>query len=329
MINPYKEVKWENVRHIASCSHAHSETQAQFDIFSKVGGLKHYAISNYYPSTPCYPLDEVYETPSGIISSPNAEHHYILFDGVINPALHINGLGSFYSSGSPRGETPVGCNGKPIKTVIKQILKQLQFPDAGGVTINHPAWSEISPNQICRLLDMDDRVLGIEIYSTDRTAFDPYFEQNVALFDYALMTGRRCWCFCVSDHQGQSFPDWKGRNVLLVDNFTEHECLKAYREGRFYGKVLNSDMKFTSILLNGRTYTVTAQDTDSIKIIIDGVATEYAGNSISVDIPQGATYVRSEGWNADRSDAIFSNPIMFKVRKNKKSSTNNILLYCT
>ena len=325
-INPYENVDWQNIIRVPSCSHAHCESQEQFDIFNAEGGLKHFAISNYYPSVPCYPLSSVYTVPSDTISSPNAEHHYIFFSGSINPRFHVNGLGSFFESGSARGHEPMGCNGDDVSSVVQNILSRLQYADGGGVTINHPGWSLLTEKQIKKLLDIDDRVLGIEIYSTDQIVFDPYFNDNMRLWDSALMSGRRCWAFCVSDHAGQVYENWNGRNILLVSEFTERECLKAYREGRFYGRIKNSNLNFLSISLSGNTYSVETENADYIKIIIDGEQQQITGNSASVEIPNGATYVRSEGWTDD--DAIFSNPIMFKGKKRTgMTSTMRMLLY--
>lgn len=323
MINPYENVNWVTALQIASCSHEHCESQAQFNTLVVSSGIRHIAISNYYPSKPLYPIP--YTMPEGVISSPNAEHHSMTIMGTFVPAMHLNGLGSFFESGSPRGEEPVGCGGADVATIVPQILSNLQYEDAGGVTINHPTWSNLNKSQINYLLDLDERVLGLEIfnsfYEDDQSAES--HSKNLKKWDEALKTGRRCWGFAVADHQGQVTADWMGRNILLVPSITEHNCLKAYRNGEFYTRIKNTDLAFTSISLNGNTYSVRTENASTVKIVIDGTETEYFGNSVDVAVPNGITYIRAEAHSAN--DDIYSNPIMFKGVKKRSSMTNRIL----
>jgi len=326
IINPYANVNWGTVQKIVSCSHEHCESQAQCNTLTATSGIKHICISNYYPSVPLYPIDETYTVPEGCISSPNAEHHSMTIKGTFVPAMHLNGLGSFFESGNPRGVEPVGCNGENCAVIIKQILEQLQYSDGGGVTINHPTWSGLNMGQIKYLLDLDDRVLGLEIFNTDfENQSGENMEANIQKWDSALKTGRRCWGFCVADHEGQSTQDWLGRNVLLVNSFDEHSCLQAYRNGEFYGQIRNSNLAFTNISFNNGVFSVSTENATKIIIVIDGHAIEYNGNEASVSVPSGATYIRAEGRSA--TDYIFSNPVMLKtINRRKSNMTRQILL---
>jgi hypothetical protein len=95
---------------------------------------------------------------------------------------------------------------------------------------------------LTEMLDFDPRVLGIEVWN-HRNLFGgikPGSEEMpfYCLWDDILRTGRRCFGFFVKDH----FLLGRGRNVLLVPQSTrqtprerEHEALRAYRDGRFFG----------------------------------------------------------------------------------------------
>lgn len=329
MINPYSNIQWDTINHVMSCSHEHCESQNQFDVLVANSGIQHIAISNYYPSAPLYPIP--YTIQEGAIASPNAEHHTLSIKNISKGRLHINGLGSFYTSGKPRGETPIGCNYANVSEIIPKIIDDLQYSDGGGVTINHPFWSELTPQNIIDILDVDDRVLGVEIFNSYREHYtdgtlDESMVENIALWDAVLLTGRRCWGFCVADHQGQITPTWEGRNILLVNEVTEHNCLKAYRSGEFYGKLGTTNLFFDNISFDNGELTVEAENADRINIVIDDMLTTYSSQSTTVNIPSNSTYVRAEA-HTDY-DSVFSNPIILKpYKKAKKSILNQILLF--
>lgn len=361
LINPYENVNWRTAQQIVSISHAHSRvkrTDGQRGVVYQryldnavADGARHIPFSNYYPSEPFYPLSDFFEAvPDGVIASPNAEHHN--FNGW--GALHMNGMGCYASTGSPGGSTPVGAQ-MTAEGAIKYILNTLQYPDAGGITINHPGWSVMQNEQnglprwtransrdaVLFLLDVDDRVIGMEIRNSSASPYASGIEDSevnenvnsVDLWDEILMTGKRCWGFCVPDHETEYGAKWTGRNVLLLDTFSEYSCLKAYRDGNFYSKVFNSDLAFNNIAYDNDVFSVSAPLAESVQIIIDGERTVYNGTSARVNIPASATYVRAEAWMSydwiDRNgrhhdvvEKIYSNPIMFKEYKKAKSKHN-------
>lgn len=330
LTNPYANVDWSATLHVQSCSHEHCQLQTQFDTLLQSSGLLHAALSNYYPSTPYYPLSDHFTVPAEVIGSPNAEHHsmtsqYIRHTG----SLHLNGLGSNFSSGSPVGESPVGCDHELCEVIIPQIFEALQYSDGGGLTINHPCWSSLESDEIAYLLDLDSRVLGCEIYNDTCTRGnirgehanpdDPVVNQQ--RWDEVLKTGRRCWGFAVADHYGYVSADWMGRNILLVDELDEHKCLKAYRNGEFYAKLKNTALCFNSITFNGETLSVEAEDADSITFVVDGNKNTVSGNYASWDVTNRNTYIRVEAEGL--TDKIFSNPIMLKSKEEKEKEEAN------
>ena len=328
VINPYSEIPWETILHIPSLSHAHSRVwqnheEAGADIQKYIdraneGGIIHAAFSNYYPSEPFYPLDEWFVTvPSGMIGSPNAEHHS--FTDPMMSDLHVNSLGSFYSSGHEHDYSPAGTN-SPLRKIFPLILDELQYADSGGITINHPVWSNIDSAQILPMLRFDPRVLGIEIANSWMISSGG--ECETTIWDELLMMGQRCWGFCVPDHGVEWSAHFSGRNILLVDEIDEHKCLKAYRDGNFYSKLFDSDLSFASISFDGTALSVSAPLADSIKIVVNKTTYSFDSNTASMNIPSNAIYCRAEAWmdydwinrygqEENVTEKIFSNPIMF------------------
>ena len=353
--NPYKTASFESL--VPSLSHGHCRTLDNGITAARVfnyiyrSGIRHIGISNYYPSTPVYPLDnpqdstvvltgtdslELTAIPDDAIGYPNAEH-----TSVNIPALHINGIGSTFSSGSPDGEKPVGMGGNTWKYGFNEILSNLLYSDGGGVCINHPAWSRhvggaMSTEQIIQMLDFDERVLGIEIYNEACEYSESKTGWSLDIWDEILLSGRRCWGFAVPDHDTENYsiadtatpPRVKcvGRNVLLCEP-EAHACLKAYRDGNFYSQILDTDLRFNGINFDESTnkLSVSTSNANSIKVVIDGEATTYTGNVTTVDIPVDATYVRVEAYSD--IDSIFSNPIMFKQTRAEKKKKQDIMLF--
>ena len=346
MINPYSNVIWQDSQHITSCSHFHCSTRdGVIKAYEK--GMRHFAISNYYPSKPLYPLGAYFSNlPSDIISSPNAEHVQI-----VDENLHLSGLGSLWESGKPIGADGIHIGvGDVWRVAATNILANLQYVNGGGLVINHPKWSGISIKTIKKMLDYDPKVLGIEIYNGD-IALGTNAEVGWALdkWDEVLKTGRRAWGFCVQDWDVNAVGRL-GCNVLLVDEITEQKCLEAYRKGNFYGRLqLTSNLKFSNISYNNSSnvLTVKAENANWISIVygVKGKIYRERYDNItecSYNVPSGATYVRVEAgkWGANNhttgsafynesSDVIFSNPIMLtdSITEFDKKRQNTLLWF--
>ena len=255
--------------------------------------------------------------PKDVIISPNAEHH-----SFTNTSLHANAIGSMYSSGTFDARNRFGTydhgynygTGLPWQDVFKKMIEQLLFADAGGVTINHPVWSSLSFEDVCRMLDFDERVLGIEVFNdTCYTAFgDPTKGWALKLWDQVLATKRRCLGFFVPDH-----TVGLGRNILLVSKFDEHECLRAYRRGAFYGAIQGSGLAFDKIDLQGNILQVAINKPGRIRVVADsGEPTVIDQRNLSFQIPLNPdgsakiSYLRIEA-SDESSEQIFSQPIYF------------------
>lgn len=287
----------------------------------------------YRSSLPFAETETVFfDLPHDVILSNNAEHH-----SFTNANCHVNSLGSSFASGNfdvygryrlKEHGYPVGFGGS-WRDAFRGILDALDYPDGGGITIDHPTWaSRLSDDEVFEMLDFDERVLGIEIYndlSANRNYGDgaykaaenetePGFSLN--MWDRILATGRRCWGFCVPDHSVEKGGDWQGRCVLLVSAFTEHECLKAYREGRFYGCLKDNGLAVTNFEAADASVSVAINSSVRIKFITnEGQAESTEGRQAVYDIPlkEGMpriAYVRVE-IEDDTGERVFLQPVIY------------------
>ena len=275
--------------------------------------------------------------PEDVIGSPNAEHvyPYLLYNNVWkrNSNVHINGIGSLYESGTvpdpEKGYDSAGLN-IPYSQALRNIFSNMQYADGGGAIINHPNWTDIHKHInidvvrfICDCLDYDERVLGtdmIEYINTGEHVQDALIP-NTQKIDAILSTGRRCWIFCIGDW-GTNY----GRNELLIPigietkADLEHECLKAYRNGNFFARYRNTDLRITGVSFEDRVFSVTAENADEIQIITDGETTTYEGNEARQLINRYAKYVRAVAYTKSiegetvpgdiYNDIVFTNPVM-------------------
>ena len=268
-----------------------------------------------------------------ILFSPNAEHH-----GFTNSKAHICCPGSSFISGNidPQGNKynlskhgfVVGF-GDTWQNAFDLIFKELKFADAGGITINHPTWfSKLPESQIIEMLDYDERVLGIEIYNgsvgrknwSEVPGYEPPNEKDFGystnLWDRILETGRRCWGFSVPDHGVELGTDWIGRNILLVSEFTDHDCLKAYREGSFYGCLKDNGLRVLNFNANEASISVKTNRKATFKFITEkGIVRQSEGEDACFQISEETNnsklvYVRLE--ISDTSgECLFLQPVMY------------------
>ena len=261
--------------------------------------------------------------PPGILEAPNAEHHgFLLEDGKSAKNLHICSPGSAFASGTFDAHNLYktfshGYNygsGEFWGTAIDRMIAELIHPDGGGVTINHPTWTKLDRGLMLQLLDHDPRVLGIEVIEGKGYNSENYW-------DWALATGRQCFGFFV--------PDWWvdkkvfGANILCVQERTVHACLKAYREGNFYGALNAMDeLSFTRITFDGKTVAAATDKPARFEVITSrGVVKEQKGMEVSWTVekddywqgPGHHIFARVKAYATDGSgEVLFSQPFMLK-----------------
>lgn len=255
--------------------------------------------------------------PEDVIISPNAEHH-----SFTNSPLHACAVGSLYASGNFDVHNDFKTidhgyssgTGLPWEKVFTQMLEKLLFRDGGGITINHPTWSGLTFDEVTKMLDFDNRVMGIEVYNdTCATGYgEPARGWALKLWDDVLKTNRRCLGFFVPDH-----TIGRGKNILLVPQFTEQECLKAYRNGAFYGALNGETIRFTHISLSENQLKVKLNNRASIRIVSNAGEVQKTNAKEAVyKIPTDTkgipaiSYIRIEATD-ENSEQIFSQPIRF------------------
>ena len=361
--NPYKDVNWQTNERIQGCTHMHCQNA---DIFSSYieQGLEFATFSNYYPSTPTWPIRDIYENdarlkqasylcnhkfvdeeldfrkffaehgldlsqlpadrgkrkypdpPAGFLEAPNAEHAWF---SDYNVYLHICAVGSTLTTSMDKQNAALLKDhgfelGFPVtwREGFDLMLDKLLIPDGGGITINHPNWSHLPTGDICAMLDHDPRVLGIEIFSNDGDIC--YSGQAEPAWDAVLSTGRQCFGFCVQDHLHGT---WKGRSILLTEERTPEACLRAYREGRFYGAVLGKGLDFEFVHWDGQTLHVRCDRGKCLLQVISkvGVAEEFFKSSEAIFTvkPEDRArhgYLRVSAFCEDTGEKLFTQPIM-------------------
>ena len=261
--------------------------------------------------------------PPGVLEAPNAEHHgFRLENGKWAGSLHICAPGSAFASGTFDAHDYAKTyshgyhygSGEFWGTAIDRMIAGLIHPDGGGVTINHPTWTKLDRELMLKILDYDPRVLGIEVIEDSGYNSENYW-------DWALSTGRQCFGFFV--------PDWHidnrvfGVNVLCVQEKTVHACLKAYREGNFYGALNGLDeLAFTRIAFDGMTVTAATDKPARFEVITArGVVKKEEGQEVSWTVekeapwqgPRHHIFARVKAYAVDGSEEVlFSQPFMLR-----------------
>ena len=193
--------------------------------------------------------------PDGMLEAPNGEHYgFKMADGTPAWSLHLCCPGSAFMSGTFDSHysfhtDKLGYSFSSSEfwgTAIDRMIEKLVCPDGGGVTINHPTWTHLKRELMLEILDWDPRVLGMEVLE--------HGFNSEHYWDWALATGRQAFGFFVPDW-GFNEPEKDfGVNVLVVPERTVHACLKAYRQGDFYGAAHGlGELRFTRIAYDGAT----------------------------------------------------------------------------
>ena len=275
--------------------------------------------------------------PDGIVEAPNAEH----YDFTAEIHMHITTPGSTFSSGhfDSTGKYRFNFHGLSIglgmdwPLVFDKIFDKLIFENGGGIVINHPmSWGPEQPgfDGIISMLDFDPRVMGIEIVNTG----DDWSED---LWDSILATGRQCFGFFVPDHAVEVTSNWVGVNMLLTPAVTARDCLKAYRNGDFYGALYGNSIRFLDIHADQENVSVKTDHAACIEIITEkGVVHTINANQGSYQLPldkQGKPDLiylrirayeyadnkdyskgnRGRGGYQGKGDVIFSQPIIYLI----------------
>lgn len=299
--NPYSNIVWGSVRDITSTTHAHCTSQEQFETLQ--AHYDHVAISNYYPAIPYYPLSNYFTGIDSTLASPNAEQSR--FTGS-STSLHMNSLGSFLTAGNTENNAYDGT----AYTMIQNTSKTLKLNCGGGVTINHPKWSDLSKQTIEDLINHGG-VLGIEIWNASCEQSDSTGDAT-EMWDSILADRVQCYGFAVPDHEAQYAPLENrqpfGYNHVLVINGTEEEILSAYRMGHFYTTLYNDGLTLENLSIASGTVSVEVSESSTITFITASRTSTASGTTATFATQADDVYVRVEA--ARGTNKLFSNAIM-------------------
>lgn len=300
--NPYKVAKAE-FREVISTTHAHCVSNAELTALMSL--YDHVAISNYYPSAPWYPLDAFYTetiTP-GFLASPNGEQAHFSDQA---KGVHACSVGSFLSAPT---EHYLGTFGDMVKAAVSQ----LQFPGAGGVTINHPKTGSLTAEAIAALMDANPGIFAMEIYNSN-VQFNQGDNKGMAvdLWDGVLATGRQIYGTAVPDHEIQNHAASPrggfGYCHVLVRAKTEQQILNAYANGRFYASIDNDGLTFTELKFVDGVFTVEVSESSTITFVTANGRTTSTGTSATYTPAANDVYVRVEATRG--SNTLYSNAVM-------------------
>lgn len=320
-LNPYAGVNWGTSEYIIGSTHMHTRQQLtestrdeMFD-FSYDAGIRSMGWSEYYDEEPITDGDAYFnpDPPSDAVILENSEQHRCS-----NTKLHYCPVGSLQSRYGSYS-TPISREGT-WESMFAEAFKLMIWEDAGGITLNHPSWTnvhddgDLTVDKLCRMLDYDKRVLGIEVYNHKTEVIpDPAAGWSISQWDEILSTGRRCWGFWVTDgYDERIHPDPAlGFSVLLIDENTAYKAARAYRQGHFYGSMKPTGLKFTDIQADLSEVSFSVNETATLKFITeDGLAQSSTGISDTYTVDSDQVYVRCEALK-DNGERIFAQPIMY------------------
>ncbi|MBO7533685.1 MAG: hypothetical protein J6T46_06825, partial [Victivallales bacterium] len=134
-------------------------------------------------------------------------------------------------------------------------------------------------------------------------------------WDEVLGTGRQCYGFCVQDHMNSNMK-LQGRSILLPEERTAESCLRAYRQGRFYGALKGEGLEFESVEFDGRTLRVRC-DKEAIILLLShrGVLVElWTGRELIYTVPDSDrskdVFLRVTALDQASGEKLFTQPFM-------------------
>lgn len=337
--NPYKHIaknkiaendyEWSSlVKDIKSTCHLHT-SKALYFTRARLAGYDHIAISNYHASKPTVPIADIIKTldgysatrddvPNTWLENPNAEHVYFTdADSYVGSSagshLHLCSVGSYVTSGSDNTSVSEGGFEGTVQDFAKAFEEMRQYPNGGGITIDHPVWSGISKEGILNLLLKVPNVFGMEIYNANSEHGNGK-GYALDLWDEVLATGNQIFGTAVPDHETEGLF-WNdhlplGFIHLLCITKTDQEVMLAYRNGRFYTTIGNDTLllRFFGIDDNGLV-TFKATDTGTIKFVTaKRTVTVENNNTATFQTQSNDVYVRAEIETA--TNRLFTNAIM-------------------
>lgn len=257
------------------------------------------------------------DIPPQLLEAPNAEYHS--FTDTPN-STHVACPGSQFTCCTFDRYLEYGLSkhgygfgvGLPWREGFDRILDSLLFADGGGITINHPASSHLPISLLLEMLDYDPRVLGIEVFNHNDSV--DFSESAEPLWDVILSTGRQCFGFFVEDHNLDR--KWKGKIIIITKDKTAHGCLKAIRQGNFYGAMIDNGLRFEYLNFDGKTLKAKTNRPVTFKLVSKLGITAYNQNvtEFSFTVKEGMEeklgYLRLTAREGREVEKLYAQPFM-------------------
>ncbi|MEX0774908.1 MAG: CehA/McbA family metallohydrolase [Phycisphaeraceae bacterium] len=178
--------------------------------------------------------------------------------------------------------------------VINEVTGETGGAGQGFIIVNHPNWQGKFDH--CTIAQMREWVgyVGMEIYNGTIGRLDgsPYATNK---WDMLLSEGRRIWGFANDDSHLPKDDVELGWNVTYVTQRSVAGVVAALRAGRFY---CSTGVRISDISVSGRHITIRTDNARRI-VALKNIGQRFAvadGNTIEVDYPEEAKYVRFECW---------------------------------
>lgn len=173
--------------------------------------------------------------------------------------------------------------------------------EGGFAVFNHPNWFSRFNHCPQEALESCHGYAGIEIYNgvISRLEGSPYATDR---WDMLLSKGRRVWGYANDDSHRSSGDDRLGWNVVYVTDPTPAGVIEALATGRFYA---STGVIINDISVEGRKIALQTANAQKIVALKDNAVrfAESDGAALSVEVPDGASYVRFECWGQGESFA--------------------------
>ena len=166
--------------------------------------------------------------------------------------------------------------------------------DSGFAIFNHPNWHADFNHCPQPLLEGCTGYVGIEIYNgvISRLAGSPYATDR---WDMLLSRGDRLWGFAHDDSHKRTGDTGLGWNMTYVEEASHGGVLDSLLSGRFYA---STGVEISGVSVDGERIAIETKNAGRIVALKDNGTriAQVDSNSISVVVPEEATYIRFECW---------------------------------
>jgi hypothetical protein len=201
--------------------------------------------------------------------------------------------GNEISAGGPH-MLHVNANRRVEPVASRQVVIDDATKSGGFVVLNHPNWQDRFDHFGIGHMAALRGHIGIEIYNgvIGRLEGSPYATDK---WDLLLSYGQRIWGFANDDSHLETGDCGLGWNCVYVREKTIGAIVQALETGRFYA---STGVTISNIQVKGNRIRIETENTQRI-VAMQHFAKRLKvedGNTIELEVPADARYVRFECW---------------------------------